>query len=252
MLKKLNVPVLVLALGAVGPAASAAASAAEDLTIVFKVTGPGEDRGATQYFTPTRVRFDQGDEATVVNFADGRVLNISMKKKQYSETTFAEIEQAMTTVSAEMEKAMAGIPEGLRNKMMGDASKEVTVTKGETRTIAGVACQNYTVALSEKTRMETCVAASLVPPFDPKNFKNLTLVSAPIGRGNSGISKMVQKLREIEGVSLASSTSLSMMGKKIETATEATEVRKGPIDASVFDVPPGFKKVDSPFAKMAR
>lgn len=211
------------------------------------MTEKGGERAVTHYFTPTRARFDQGDKATIVDFAAGRVVNLSMKKRQYSETTFARIEQAMTSTSAQMEKALAGIPEGLRHQMMGDATQEVTVTRGAARTVAGVPCQHYIVTLGERLRMETCAASEIKPPFDAANFRNLPLATSPIGPGSSGINRMVEKLRAIEGISVASSASLSMLGKTIETSMEATEIRKGPIAASTFDTPQGFKKVDSPW-----
>lgn len=228
------------------------APSTEGVTIVFRVSGPDWEKTATHYFTASKVRFDQGDAATVVDLATGRIVNISMTRKEYSETTFQEIEQAMTSVSAEMEKAMAGIPEGLRKKMMGDAARDVALTKGEVRTVASVPCQHYLVTLGEKTRMETCAALDLDLPFDRAHLRNLALVSAPIAKGNSGLNKMVEKLREISGLSLASKMALSLMGRKIETSTEATEIRRGPIEGALFETPRDYQKVDSPFAKMAR
>lgn len=224
----------------------------EGVTIVFRVSGPDWEKTATHYYTASKVSFDQGDAATVVDLATGRIVMMSMTKKQYSETTFVEIEQAMTSVSAQMEKAMAGIPEGLRKKMMGDAERDVALTKGDIRTVASVSCQNYVVALGEKTRMETCAALAFDPPFDRAHLRNLALVTAPIAKGHSGLNKMVEKLREIPGLSLASSMALSLMGRKIETSTEATQIRRGPIDGAHFEIPQDFQKIDSPFAKMAR
>lgn len=224
----------------------------DGVTIVFRVSGPDFEKTATHYYTASKVRFDQGDAATVVDFATGRIVNILVAKKQFSETTFEEIEQAMTSVSAQMEKAMAGIPEGLRKKMVGDAARDVTVTRGDVRTVASVPCQNYVVALDEKTRMETCAALDFDLPFDRAHLRNLALVAAPIAKGHSGLNKMVGKLRELPGLSLASSMGLSLMGRKIETSTEATEIRRGPVDPAHFEIPQDFQKIDSPFAKMAR
>lgn len=220
---------------------------ADDLTVVFRMAEKGGERVVTHYFTAGMARFDQGDRATIVDFATGRVVNIHMKKRQYSEITFGEIKQAMSSMSSQMEKALAGIPESLRNQMMGDASREVTIARGEARTIAGVSCQNYVVNLGETMRMETCVATAIRPPFDPVNFRNLTLATSPIGPASSGINRMVEKMRAIEGISIASSNSLSMLGKTVENSMEATEIRRGPIDVSTFDVPQGFQKVDSPW-----
>jgi hypothetical protein len=36
---------------------------------------------------------------------------------------------------------------------------------------------------------------------------------------------------------------------RTETVSEATEVHKGKIPASVFEVPAGYRKKDSPYAK---
>jgi hypothetical protein len=219
----------------------------EDLTIVFKVVEKGGEHAATHYFSATRARFDQGDHGTIVDLAAGRILSVSWRKKHYSETTFAEIELALTSRSAQMEKAMAGLPEGLRDKMTGEEAKEVTFTRGPVRTIAGVSCQTYTVALGEKNRMEACVTIAIPLPFDAKSFSRLALAEAPVAPASYALNRMVQKMRTVEGISLASSTSFSMFGQTIATTMEATEIRKGPIDASTFDLPPDFKKVDSPW-----
>ncbi len=248
----LLVGVFITSVNASRDARAPQAPSTEGVTIVFRVSGPDWEKTATHYFTASKVRFDQGDAATVVDLATGRIVNISTAKKQYSETTFQEIEQAMTSVSAEMEKAMAGIPEGLRKKMMGDATRDVTLTKGEVRTVASVPCQDYVVALGEKTRMETCAALAFDLPFDRAHLRNLALVTAPIAKGHSGLNKMVETLREISGLSLASSMALSLMGRKIETSSEATQIRRGAIDGALFETPRDFQKIDSPFAKMAR
>jgi hypothetical protein len=50
----------------------------------------------------------------------------------------------------------------------------------------------------------------------------------------------------VEGLPLSETTSFSMMGQSMNTTKEATEVKKGPIAASVFEPPAGYKKVDSP------
>lgn len=241
---------LILALGT--GLADTGTARAEDLTIVFRTSGPEGEQQVTHYYTPDHIRFDQGEASTVVDLGSGRIVNISKLKKQYSETTFAELEQAMTSVSTQMEKAMAALPEGLREKMLGDAAREVTLTTGETRMVAGIPCQMHTVTLGAKARMDTCTAEELQIPFDRKHFKNLALVTAPIARGNSGINKMVAKLREVEGLALASSTELNLLGRKIQTHSVATEIVRGPIQDAMFETPAGFQKVESPFAKMAQ
>jgi hypothetical protein len=65
--------------------------------------------------------------------------------------------------------------------------------------------------------------------------------------------KMVEEMKQIQGLSIAESTSMKMMGKSMESTKEAVEIKKGPIPAATFDVAviaKGYKKVDNPITKM--
>ena len=67
-----------------------------------------------------------------------------------------------------------------------------------------------------------------------------------------GLAKLTDEMKKIQGFSLADSTSMKMMGKDMQTSREASEVKKGAIPASTFDVAaiaPGYKKVASPSAR---
>ncbi len=96
---------------------------------------------------------------------------------------------------------------------------------------------------------ESCNSTALIPPFDPANFQKLSRVSIPMMQG---MDKMLQKMSEIQGLALMRHTTMSMMGRKIDTAMEATEVKKGAIAADVFATPAGYKLVDSPLKKMPK
>ena len=63
------------------------------------------------------------------------------------------------------------------------------------------------------------------------------------------MSKMADKMKEVQGFTLAETTSIKVMGRGNETSKEAVEVKKGPIPAEAFAVPAGYKKVDSPMLK---
>jgi len=222
------------------------------LTLVLRSTGEREQRTATHYFTSKGARFDQGEMEIVVKFDTLRVFHIFHRKKVFYETTIEGMERAMTWTSTEMARAMAGIPPELRAKMMGDASGEATITRGGERTIAGEACREIVVALGEKTHIDLCVSADLAPPFDPKYFAALAVATAPVGRGNSGISKLVARLREIEGFALASAISLRLFGRKMDSSFEAVEIKHGPVGRDIFELPEGYQEVDSPFARAGR
>jgi outer membrane scaffolding protein for murein synthesis (MipA/OmpV family) len=237
-------PAVVLALSSLALSASA-----EDLTITFTSS---DGAPATHYFSKDRIRMNSGKTDTIVEFASGKIVTIDNLKKEYSEMTVAEIDAAMQGMSAQMEQAMAQIPPQMRERMagmMGGAAAEVTVVKGASRTVAGYPCQSYTITMGASMTQETCNTTALAPPFDPANFQKLTRVSIPMMQG---MDKLVQKMSEIQGLALARHTTMSMMGRKIDTTMEATEVKKGAIPADVFAMPAGYKLVDSPLKKMPK
>ncbi|MBX7186703.1 MAG: DUF4412 domain-containing protein [Vicinamibacteria bacterium] len=236
--------VAVLALSALALSASA-----EDLTITFKSSDGSTN---THYFTKDRIRMNNGRTDTMLEFTTGKIVNIDNQKKEYSEITIAEIDEAMKAMSAQMEQAMANVPPQMREKMagmMGGAAAEVTVTKGATRTIAGYSCQEWNIAMGKNVTQETCNSTALTPPFDPANFQKLSRISVPMMQG---MDKMFKKMAEIQGISLMHHTAINMMGRKTDTTSEATEIKKGPIGADAFAIPAGYKLVESPMKKMGR
>ncbi len=237
-------PIAVLALSAFALSASA-----EDLTITFKSSDGGI---ATHYFTKDRIRMSSGKTDTIMEFASGKIITIDHQKKQYSEMTVAEIDEAMKAAAAQMEETMASMPPQMREKMagmMGAATGEVTVTKGASKTVAGHPCQTYTIAMGTNMTQETCNSTALVPPFDPGNFQKLSRVSIPMMQG---MDKMVKKMTEIQGIALMQHTTMSVMGRKMDTTMEATEIKKGAISADAFTLPAGYKLVESPLKKMGK
>lgn len=228
---------------------AAATAPAQDLTITFKSTDGGI---ATHYFTKDRIRMNNGQNDTIMEFASGKIVTIDHKKKEYSEMTVAEMDQAMKSMAAQMEQAMAQVPPQMREqmaKMMGGAASEVTVTKGATKTVAGYSCQTYTITMGANMTQESCNSTALTPPFDPANFQKLSRVSIPMIQG---MDKLIQKMSEIQGIALMQRTSMSMMGKKVDNGMEATEIKKGAIGADAFATPSGYKQVESPLKKMGK
>ena len=222
---------------------------AEDLTITFKST---DGSAATHYFSKDRIRMNSGRTDTMMELASGKIVTIDHQKKEYSEMTVAEIDEAMKGMAAQMEQAMAQVPPQMRERMagmMGGAAAEVTVTKGATKTVAGYSCQAYTITMGAAMTQETCNTTALIPPFDPANFQKLSRVSIPMMQG---MDKLIKKMSEIQGIALMQHTTMSMMGRKTDTGMEATDVKKGAIGADVFAMPAGYKKVESPLKNMGK
>jgi hypothetical protein len=171
---------------AFGAAAVSARASAEDLTITYKVTGRGGNTTATQYYSANKIRTSDGENDSILDLAGGRILVIDNKKKEYSELTVAEIEAMMKQMTAQMDEAMKNVPPAMRDmiaKKMGQgaggAAATASVTKGGTRKVAGYDCQEYTIAMGDMFKSNTCNTTGLLPPFDPAQFRRLATFSNP-------------------------------------------------------------------------
>ncbi len=238
---------------------------AEDLTIVFKTTGGGSAGTTTHYFSSDKVRTGDAENETVMDYAAGKIVSIDHKKKEYSEITFAEMEAGlkaaaakMDEASAQMQQQMASMPPAMREKMeqmMGGAASAVTVTKGGTRQVAGYTCQDYTLAMGQAMAMKMCATTALQYPMDYRKFQALAGSAAAMANNPmfKGMGKMVEEMKKIEGLTIAETTSMKMMGRSSESSREAVEIKKGPIPAAAFDVAAltqGYKKVPHPVTKL--
>lgn len=239
---------------------------AEDVVVVFKATDQGAEGTSTQYFSTEWMRSSDGERDTLVEYASGKIVSVDHKKKEWSQASLAEIQEAMKKANAQMAEVQAqmeAMPAAMREqmaKMMGGMGGEVTVTKGETREVAGYPTQEYTVAMGETLKMRLWNTTAITLPVPAAELRKLAAFTGPMAlMANNpmfkGFAQLGEKMQEIEGLTLADSTSMKIMGRGSESTREATEVRVGPIPAADFDVEaiaPGYKKVDSPLTKMGK
>jgi hypothetical protein len=244
-----------LVLAAAAAAAVAAPVFAEDLTVVFKTTGGGQVSSSTAYYTAENMRTTNAAGDTIIEYGPGRIVTIDHKRKEYSEITMAEMEAALAKMSAQMQEQMAALPPGMR-QMMGGEVGEATVTKGAVRQVAGYSCQEYTITLGTSMTTHVCASTAVAPPTAKVDYrKYASLAGMAKGPMFQSFAKLADELKKIQGFVLAESMSMKMMGHPIDSTREATEVKKGAIAASTFDVAaiaPGYKKVPHPLTKMAK
>ncbi len=240
---------LVLAAATAAAAVLAGPAFAEDLTVVFKMTGTGAPATSTAYYSPEKMRTSTSAMDMVITYGSGLIVTIDHKKKEYSEITMEEMEAALAKSAAQM----ANLPPAVRD-MMGGAAESATVTKGAVRQIAGYDCQEYTVAVGTSMTTRVCASTAVAPPSAKVDYrKYASLAGAVKGPMFQSFAKMADELKKIQGFILAESTSFKMMGQNVQSSREATEVRKGAIPASAFDVAaiaPGYKKVPHPLTRM--
>lgn len=239
-------------------------AAAEDLTIVSTVTRNGEPAGSqTNYLSEGRVRMAQADgQEFMLDNKTGNMTMIDGKKKEYSVITPEDLQAIMAKMaeqSKKMEEQMKNMPpqaKALMEKMGGGGSTTVAKT-GPARKIAGYSCETWTLSFGEMAKSEQCLTSELAVPTQAwtryKDFaEQMQGMLRSMGGRGAGFQGLKEKLGAMQGYPLATTTTAKFMGKSSTTTSEVTEVKKGPIPDSAFEIPAGFKLVESPMKKMIR
>jgi hypothetical protein len=216
-------------------------AAADEYTIVSKVTA-NRGGGGTQtlYVGDEKLRSNDGENDTIVDYQAGTITFVEHKKKRYWQTTPAE----MTAQFAELSKMLEDNP--MLSKMFGSAA-EATTEKLGSRTIAGHQCDDYRVTVGQAYSFDVCAAKDLQPEVDVHAARRV--FAANMGPMAGKMSKLFDELAKIKGLALASTMNINLMGANISVTTEATEVKVGELGNDVFAVPAGYKAAKSPFAK---
>jgi hypothetical protein len=255
------------ALGAAFLAASVSA-AAEDLTIVSKVTRDGAaPTTATSYLSGERARMVQPDgQEAMIELGTGQITVLDGRKKEYFVITRQDMEQMKTRMaqlasSPEMQRAqeqMKNLPPEVQKKMqgmMGAAGGSLDVQKtGTTRKIAGYTCENWTITLGTFSKTEQCLTTELPVPVQTwtayRDFADsMRTMMAAMGPMGKSMADAAVKMKDMKGFPLALTTSSSVMGRTMNASTEVVEVKKGAIPASAWAIPEGYKKIDNPMLK---
>lgn len=247
--------------------AAGLSAAADDLTIVSKVTSDKNPPAiSTSYLASDHIRMDHGDgHEVLMDLKTGDVTNLDNKKKEYYVVTKADMQAMMANMqqrmnSPEMQKAqeqMKNLPPEMQKRMesmMGGAMAVDVRKLGTSRKVAGYNCDEWAMTMGEVSKTQQCLTSELQFPVQSyeayKDFaESMKAMMQSMGPMAKGMGQMQEKMKEMKGFPLANTTTVSVMGHSSNTASEVTEVKKGPIPASAWVIPVGYTKVDSPMAK---
>jgi hypothetical protein len=155
-------------------------------------------------------------------------------------------QQSMKNVSPEDQKKM----DAATNAMFAfDVSKT-----GTTRKIAGYTCENWKVTMGQFSTSEECLTNDLQFPAQAwtmyrefaDSMKGMMGAMGPMAKS---VTTMQEQMKKMKGFSLATTTTVDVMGHKSVSTTEVTEIRRGPIPASAWEIPSDYTKVDNPVLK---
>ena len=249
MLKTITLITMLSALG-VFPVDSTAF--ADDFTVVFrtsnKVSGgpaPAPDQKSTEYHSDTKIRVIKGDNDRIEDFARGRVITIDHAMKRYYDNSQQELLTAMQEkLEAQfraLEKIGGKTPELATLKAIagaGDASIMSVKRLPSSRKILGYECKGAVYTIRDMGTV-TVWATTALPT--PKSSNVTTLSANPLlGQGFRNASEEMR--RSLEGFALSIEARIEVQGRRVETVTEAVEVRREIIPPATFAPPPGYTR----------
>ena len=224
---------------------------------------------SARYMSSMRTRQDHGPHTissgqvggpytNIVDMVLGKYVTIDHQKKEYYEYTPQEGEASARLAKQQLEKTTAKLKETYAKMgkepppLQSDARESASLEKlSDRRTIAGYNCEHYVITLTHSLNGKVASVATYnywVAPDLRDPSRGAWDSFAPQEKGLS--SEYFRVAREMEGKGLPLAWTMTAPG--IESSSEAIEVKKGSIDPSVFSVPAGYNKVESPAARSIR
>jgi len=117
-----------------------------------------------------------------------------------------------------------------------------------TETVAGRACVKWEVIIGKKKLFAASAAPTLEMPIPKADLEKIDKFVDPmmlILRLSSESSKLEAEYAKIKGFPLKTEFQISSGLITVTFRQEATKIEEGPITASVFDLPKGYKTVDA-------
>jgi GLPGLI family protein len=210
----------------------------------------GREMNNEFFFMPKMVKtVSDNGEVTLLRVDKKMIYTVNAKEKQYSETSFNEVDSLVAKMSsrtdaasAKMNERMKNLPEAQRKmmeQMMGGAGKEapaVTKNTGEEKKIAGYNCTKYIIMQGEK-EVITVWETQDIKEFAGmrKDFEEFS--KRMMGR-MPGMGAAIGELMKLQGFAMETQFG-TMMTQSV------TSMEKKSTPASEFEVPSGYTKVKS-------
>jgi hypothetical protein len=237
--------------------AAGVAAASDDLTVVSKVTSDGKTwKTSTSYLAAEHIRMARGDEhESLVDLKTGTMTELDTKKKTYYTITKKDLEELSAKMQEEMNTPEAKQAMEAMQGMGASMAASVEVKKtGAARKIAGYGCEEWVITMGTFSTTKECITSELKYPenawaayqdFSESMRKSMGAFGPMAKMG----AEMAEKMKQMKGFPVATSMVMEIMGNKITSESEVTEVRTGSIPASVWEVPAGYTKTENPMAK---
>jgi len=213
---------------------------AQDLTVVSRVTFGNSESSSTHYITSERSRTTDGQNDSIIHYSTGKMIVVDHKKKEYFETSLEEMSAYLDRVTRNLKGS------GVEKMFALDEEAKAEKLPGK-RTFAGYDCEHFSISFGDALEIDLWAAPSLKAP--PRYYDGRKLAYAAMGPMGKLFENAFEEMKKIKGFPLSTAFILRTPMSRTETVSEATEVRKGSIPASVFELPAGYRRKESPYAK---
>ncbi len=222
---------------------SALTALAGDLTITLKSFGTYNEGEQTQLWSSRYMRTNspaQGRD-NLVDYEKGINYSIDHKKKVIEMMSWDDLEAFAEAAAAKLKD----LPPFVLKMIPGGAGGEIAVEDEGKEVVAGRTCRKWRITSGGKPMHETSNDPSLKPPTPVAAYRRairLQRLIGAIGPAAAQMAKLGEELSKLQGMPLKWKMTMPMVG---EIGAEATAVKEGPIPASAFALPEGYKLEDA-------
>jgi hypothetical protein len=247
-----------IVLAALAIAALAGHLTAGDLKITYsketKSMGTTQRGQEVHYYSPQfqRVSNEKEKTDTLTDYRDFAMYQIDHAKKKISKIALAD---AVKIMEHSASSAQAADPQAqkIMAAMFGGGGGDMAAKTAElgTEKVAGRTCKQWKITIG-KSVSKLSVDPSLELPMSKKAMEegaklaNALLVasSAAVPGMGDTLAKLQKETAKIKGVQLRQDTEMSLGFITVKTTLAATKVEQGPLPASLFALPKGYKVED--------
>lgn len=229
--------------------------AADELTVASNVTANGKAGTETTYLSSDHIRHSKSSGLDmIIDLKSGTITTIDLNKKTYYVVTPQDMEAMRANMAERMKdprmKQGMAMMQGMSSQMA--FSTEVKKT-GVVRKVAGYSCDEWLINMGMMSMTE-CVTSELKFPVEAwaaftAYGESMRKTMSGFGPNAGATSDYAEKMKAIKGFPVATSSTVDVGVVKSTTTSQISEVRRGAIAASVWEVPAGFTKVESPMMK---
>jgi hypothetical protein len=231
-------------------AVSAASLMAGDIKITYNTeTKMGlTQKGTEVVYYSARYQRTNNEKEKKDNLVDYKSLTsyeIDHKKKVVTKFTFEDMLKLMELM-AEAETEDGEKVSDVAGKMLGGkGGDKLSVERKGAEVVAGRNCEKWKISIGGHA-FDASADPTLVPPIPQADLQKASklaggAMTAVMGKSYLDIQ---EEMTKIKGIHLKTAMQTKMGPMTVRTNRVATDVVEGPIPASVFELPKGYKEVD--------